>query len=47
MENIETQGLKYQKVEELLDDRNADVFDPVLLNGPIEVVKQKWNLLRD
>ena len=47
MENIETRGLEYKKVEELLDDRNVDVFDPVLLNGPIEAVKQKLNLLRD
>ena len=47
MENIETHGLEYQKVEELLDDRNVDVFDPVLLNGPIEAVKQKLNFLRD
>ena len=47
MENIETQGLEYQKVEELLEDRNADVFDPVLLNGPIESMKQKLNLIRD
>ena len=30
-----------------MDDRNADVFDPVLLNGPIEAMKQKLNLLRD
>ena len=47
MENIETQSLEYQKVEDLSDDRNVDVFDPVLLNGPIEAVKQKLNLLRD
>ena len=47
MENIETRGLEHKKVEELLDDRNANVSDPVLLNGPIEVVKQKLNLLRD
>ena len=47
MENIEIQGLEYQKVEEVLDDRNADVFDLVLLNGPIEAMKQKLNLIRD
>ena len=47
MENIETQGLEYQTVEELLGDRNADVFDPILLNGPIEAMKQKLNLLKD
>ena len=39
MENIETHGLQYKKVEELEDDRNADVLDPVLLNGPIEAMK--------
>ena len=47
MENIETQGLEYRKVEELLEDRNANVFDPFLLNGPIKAMKQKLNFLRD
>ena len=47
MENIETEVLEYQKVEELLEDRNADVFELFLLNGPIKVVKQKLNFLRD
>ena len=47
MKNIETRGLEYQNIEEMLDDRNSDVFDPILLNGPIEAVKQKLNLLRD
>ena len=47
MENIETQGLEYKKVEELLEDRNANVFDPILLNGTIEALKQKLNLLKD
>ena len=47
MENIETHGLEYQKVEELLDHRNADVFYPVLLNGHIEAMKHKLNLIRD
>ena len=37
MENIQTQVLEYPKVEELLDDRNADVFDPVLLNRPLKL----------
>ena len=39
MKNIETRGLEYQNVEEMLDDRNVDVFEPILLNGPIEAVK--------
>ena len=47
MKNIETRGLEYQNVEEMLDDRNADVFDPILLNGPIEAIKQMLNFLRD
>ena len=47
MKNIETRGLEYQNIEEMLDDRNANVFDPILLNGPIEAVKQKLNFLRD
>ena len=47
MENIEDQGLEYQKVEEPLEDRNADVFYPVLLNGPIEAVKHRLNVLKD
>ena len=47
MENIEDQGLEYHRVQELLEDRNADVFELVLLNGPIKAVKPKLNFLRD
>ena len=47
MENIESEGLEYQIVEQLLDDRNADVLDLVLLNGPIEAMRPNLNLLRD
>ena len=47
VENVEAQNLEYQKVEELFEDRDAEVFDTILLNGPIDIVKQKLKLLKD
>ena len=47
MENIEDQGLEHHKLEELLEDRNVDVFYPILLNGPIEAMKHRLNVLKD
>ena len=47
VENVEAQSLEYQKVEELFEDRDVDFFDTILLNGPIDIVKQKLKLLKD
>ena len=47
VDNVEDQNLEYQKVEEFLEDRDAEGFDTVLLNGPIDIVKQKLRLIKD
>ena len=47
VESVETQRLEYQRVEELFEDRDADVFYTIMLNGPIDAVKQKLKLLND
>ena len=47
VENVESLNLEYQKNEELFEDKDAEVFDIVLLNGPINVVKQKSKLIKD
>ena len=48
VESVEAQSLEYQRVEELFEDRDVDsVFDTILLNGLIDVVKQRLNLLKD
>ena len=39
VENVAAQNLEYHKVEELFEDRDPDVFDTILLNGPIDIVK--------
>ena len=38
VESVEAQILEYQKVEELFGDEEAEVFDTILLNGPIDMV---------
>ena len=47
VEDVESLNLEYQKNEELFEDKDAEVFDMVLLNGPINVVKQKLKLIKD
>ena len=47
VENVEAQDSKYYKFEELFEDRDAEIFDTILLNGPIDIVKKKLNLLKD
>ena len=39
VEIVESQILEYQKIEELFEDRDAEVFDTILLNGPIDAIK--------
>ena len=46
VENVEAQNLGYQKVEELFEDRDLEVFDTILLNGPIDTIKKKLKLLK-
>ena len=47
VEEVESLNLEYQKIEELFEDKDAEVFDTILLNGPIDSVKQKLKLLKD
>ena len=46
VENVEAQNLEYQEFEELFEDRDVEVFDTILLNGPIDIVKQNLKLLK-
>ena len=47
VESMEVQDLEYQKVEESFKDRDVEVFDTLLLNGPISEVKEKIILLKE
>ena len=47
VEEVESLNLKYHKIEELFEDKDSKIFDNILLNGPIEVVKNKLKLLKD
>ena len=47
VEGLADQNLEYQKIEELFDNRESDIFDTILLNGSIKTVKNKLKLLRD
>ena len=39
VESVEARRLEYQRVEELFEAIDADVFYMIMLNGPIDVVK--------
>ena len=47
VEEVESLNLEYQKMEELFEDKDSEIFDAILLNGPIEAVKNKLKLLKD
>ena len=47
IDSMEVQDLEYQKVEEDFKDRDVEVFDTLLLNGPINEVKEKLILLKE
>ena len=47
VENVEALSLEYHKVEELFEYRDAEVFEPFFLSGPIDTVKHKLKLLKD
>ena len=47
VEGVEAQSLVQKGVEEVFKDRDTDVFYTILLNGPIDDVKQKLKLLKD
>ena len=43
VEELEVHILEYQKIEELFGDRVSEVFDTILLNGPVETIKTNLN----
>ena len=38
---------KYQNIEKLFEDKDSKIFDTILLNGPIEALRNKLKLLKD
>ena len=46
IEEVEVLNLEYQKIEELFEDKDSKTFDIILLNGPIEALKNKLKLLK-
>ena len=44
---MEVRDLEYHKVEEAFEDRDVEVFDTLMLNGPIGEVKEKLRLLTE
>ena len=47
VKEVEAQNHEYQRIEEVFEDKDSDIFDTILLNGPIDVVKTKLKLLKD
>ena len=47
VEEIEALKLEYQKIEELLEDKDSKYFDKILLNGPIDAAKNKLKIIKD
>ena len=46
VEEVESLNLEYQNIKDLFEDKDSEIFDTILLNGPIEAVKNKLNFLR-
>ena len=47
VEGLDDQNLEYHKIKELFEDIDSDLFDIILLNGPIETIKRKLKLRGD
>ena len=47
VESMEVQNLEYQKVEDVFENRDVEVFDTLMLNGPIGDVKEKIRMLKE
>ena len=47
VEEVEVQNLEYHRIEEVFEDKESDIFDTILLNGPIDSVKAKLKPLKD
>ena len=46
VEEVEVQNLEYQRIEEVFEDKDSNIFDTILFNGPIDSVKTKLKLLK-
>ena len=44
---VEALNLEYQRIEELFEDKDSNIFDTIFLNGPIDYVKTKLKILKD
>ena len=44
---VEKQDLEFQKLEEVFEDRDDDIFDYVLSFGPIHQLKTKLEAFKD
>ena len=47
MEDLEVQNIKYQNVEETLEDKYSKIFHTILLNDNVEITKKKLKILKD
>ena len=46
IEEGEAHNLEYQRIEEVFEDKDSNIFDTILFNGPIDSVKTKLKLLK-
>ena len=47
VDSMEVDNPKGQKIEEAFEDRDIEIFDTLLLNGPISDVKENMRLLKE
>ena len=47
VDSMEVDNPKSQKIEEAFEDRDIEIFDTLLLNGPNSEVKEKLRLLKE
>ena len=40
VDDIEALNLEYQKIKELFEDKDLEIFDTIILNWPIEAIKK-------
>ena len=46
MEDLEVQNIEYENVETFLEDKDSQIFDPVLLNDNVEITQKKLKILK-
>ena len=47
MEYLDVRNLEYQTIEEFLEDKDFEIFDPILLNEAVDTTKNKLKILKD